>query len=154
MKDKKKFCIKLLKWYDANYSMSLFDSKNYDNIVNDFLIRESKVSEEAMQIIINDLSARRTWGRSLSLNESRRKMIRSLFIEGYSVNDFFEVHRVKVQEWANTKESREWLYPETLYKSDKFQKYLEQAEQEDFEPAAKRIKSTTLDALSHIRNQS
>ena len=153
MKDKKKFAIKLLEYYDRNHGMTLFETKDFGKVVDEYLSQERKVSDDVMNIILNDLSARRTWGRSLSLNEGRRKLISDLFSEGYKVNDFFEVHRSKVKEWGNSKESREWLYPETLYKSDKFQKYLEQADQEEFEPAAKRIKSTTLDALSLIRKE-
>ena len=61
-----------------------------------------------------------------------------LFIEGYEINDFLEVNRVMCKKWLSN-DMRIYAFPETLY-SEKFTKYREIADDEDFEPAAERIR--------------
>lgn len=51
--------------------------------------------------------------------------IRARLSEGYSLDDFKKVHRVKYDEWNNTDMSK-YLNPSTLYRPSNFEKYVNQ----------------------------
>lgn len=144
---KKKY-LKLLKWYGQNYGMTLFSETDLETVVDEFIKMDEKISDEVCNIILNDLSARKE-SRLLKLNPDRRKLIKKVFNQGYEINDFIEVNRCMCNKWKNDKEMRDYLTPETLY-SSKFTKYREMAEEEQFEPAADRIRKTTLEARKLI----
>ena len=150
MNDKRKFAIKLLEWYDKNYGMTLFETKDFESVVDDYLSKENRVSDECLSIVLNDLSARKS-GRLLKLTDSRRKLMTKLFHDGYELDDFIEVNRYMVKKWLSDDKMRDYLMPETLYASNNFTKYRELAEDEDFEPAANRIRNTTEEALNYLR---
>ena len=48
-----------------------------------------------------------------------------IFLQSFSVQDFFTVHEKKVREWKDDSEMSMYLRPETLY-SNKFEGYLNQ----------------------------
>jgi uncharacterized phage protein (TIGR02220 family) len=45
--------------------------------------------------------------------------------DGFNIDDFYYVHTVKVAEWGGT-EFAKYLRPQTLYRPDNFQSYLNQ----------------------------
>ena len=59
MKDRKKFATELLKWYDENYGLELFNDKDFPRIAQEFIDRSSKVSDEVLNVILNDLSGKK-----------------------------------------------------------------------------------------------
>jgi len=152
MQDKKTFAVKLLKYYDQHYSLNLFEKPTIEEIVDEYLSKESRVSDEAIQIVLNDLSARKG-SRILKLNDSRRKLIAKLFQDGYEINDFIEVNRHMVKKWNHDPKMRDYLTPETLYSEIHFTKYRELADNDEFQPAIERIKTATMDAVNLVRNK-
>ena len=148
---KKRFGIKLLEFYDKNYGMTLFEEKDFEKIVDEFISKDDKISDEVCQVILNDLSAKKG-GRLLKVNDSRKKLIKSVFSQGYEIDDFIEVNSCLVKKWLTDSSMKDNLTPETLY-SGKFTKYRELADQQDFEPAIQRIRNTTEEALREIRNE-
>src|SRR5690606_5028338 len=54
-----------------------------------------------------------------------RRLIKARWAEGFRVDDFKRVHRVKFSEWHGNPEFQAYLRPETLY-SPKFESYLNQ----------------------------
>ncbi len=56
--------------------------------------------------------------------EATKRHINARLAEGYTKEDFFHVHSVKIAEWKGTKDAK-YLRPETLY-GNKFQGYLNQ----------------------------
>jgi len=74
--------------------------------------------------IISDLNETcRTNFRPTS--QKTKDLINARLKEGYTLEDFKHVHRVKAQEWLNDSERRQYLRPITLY-SPKFESYLQQ----------------------------
>ena len=57
--------------------------------------------------------------------ESTSSSIRARLSEGYTVDDFKKVHKVKFEEWNNTDMSKH-LNPGTLYRPGNFEKYVNQ----------------------------
>lgn len=57
--------------------------------------------------------------------KSNRKPIEARLKEGFTVKDFIHVIDVKTQDWLHT-DMNEYLCPETLFRSSKFEKYLNQ----------------------------
>ena len=143
--------IKLLKFYDENYGLTLFETKDFEKIVDEFIAIDEKISDEVCEIILNDLSARKD-ARLFKLTTARKKQIKKVFEQGYEINDFIEVNRCMVDKWLNDSNMKDYLTPETLY-SEKFTKYRELADQDDFTPAVNRIRNTTEDALRIIRGE-
>ena len=69
-----------------------------------------------------------------------RKLIKSRFNEGFTKEDFFEVHQNKFDEWKNSEKMFRYLTPTTLYAQTHFDAYLNQntKPKEDRHPDAPR----------------
>lgn len=76
--------------------------------------------------IIDDLNAV-TGKKFRHVNRSKvvKGLIHARFKEGFTLDDFKKVHRVKAQQWLGT-DMDEFLCPTTLYRPSKFEKYLNQ----------------------------
>lgn len=60
-----------------------------------------------------------------------QKQINARLREGFDVDDFKRVHRIKHKEWGSDGYWKQFLRPQTLY-SNKFEAYLNQEEKSDF----------------------
>jgi uncharacterized phage protein (TIGR02220 family) len=72
--------------------------------------------------IIDDLN--RKGGFRYQICDAAKRHINARFSEGYTIEDFFKVHTIKITEWKGTKDAK-YIRPETLY-GNKFQGYLNQ----------------------------
>jgi len=72
--------------------------------------------------IIADLNQK--GGFKYTLCDPTKRHINARFAEGYTKEDFYHVHTVKIAEWKGTKDAK-YIRPETLY-GNKFQGYLNQ----------------------------
>ena len=83
------------------------------------------IDEAVIDAIIIDLNAVahvdfRIWGRAT------RDLIRTRLSEGFTIEDFKHVHRVKSAEWGHDPKWSKFLRPSTLYRASKFEAYLNQ----------------------------
>lgn len=90
-------------------------------------IPKPEIEEPPFDEIITDLNlvTKRTGRQKLRLGDKVEGDIRARFKEGYKLEDFKHVHRVKTQDWIGT-EYEKFLTPETLYRPTKFPKYAAQ----------------------------
>lgn len=89
--------------------------------------KEEEKEEELFDQIITDLNmvTKRTGRQMLKVGEKVKTDIRARFKDGYTLEDFKHVHRVKTKDWVGT-EYEKFLTPETLYRPTKFPKYAAQ----------------------------
>ncbi len=85
-------------------------------------------TEIPYQAIIDDLNAvlGKTGRRRIRLTGDVRKAIRARFTDGFDLEDFQHVHRIKFAEWGGDPEWDGYLHPDTLYRQSKFPKYVAQ----------------------------
>jgi uncharacterized phage protein (TIGR02220 family) len=96
--------------------MSLFDIQKTE------AIEAETVSD--YELIINHLNS--SAGTCFKSNgKSVKGWIDARLKDGFTVEDFYHVHAVKVMEWTGT-EYEKYLRPQTLYRPDNFQAYLNQ----------------------------
>jgi uncharacterized phage protein (TIGR02220 family) len=69
-----------------------------------------------------------TGKKNIKLNDSRKNLINGRLKEGYKLEDFEKVFKVKNAEWKNNNDMKKYLTLETLLQASKFTKYLEQGE--------------------------
>ena len=76
--------------------------------------------------IIDDLNAV-TGKKFRHVNKSAvvKSLIKARWEQGFTLDDFKHVHRVKTAQWQGT-DMEEYLCPTTLYRASKFEKYLNQ----------------------------
>lgn len=77
--------------------------------------------------IIEDLNSvtKREGRQKFKTGDNTKDSIRARFKDGYTLEDFKHVHRVKAQEWTGT-DMEVYLNPDTLYRPTKFPKYVAQ----------------------------
>lgn len=87
-----------------------------------------KGEDKLYQEIIDDFNS--VTGQSLTLTESRTKLLNALFKEnpGYTLDDFKKVHKIKQKEWTGTKFEK-FIRPSTLWTQIHFSEYLGQKEE-------------------------
>lgn len=76
--------------------------------------------------ILDDLN-KTTGKRYRDTESSFRRYVRARWREGFILEDFFYVHKVKSGQWLNDLENNKYLRPETLY-GNKFQGYRNEPE--------------------------
>lgn len=74
--------------------------------------------------IIEDLNQK--GGFSYRVSDGTIKLINGRISDGFTKEDFFQVHSTKIAKWKGTKWA-EYLRPKTLYLPDNFQSYLNEA---------------------------
>jgi uncharacterized phage protein (TIGR02220 family) len=74
--------------------------------------------------IISDLNTK--GGFKFKPADSTQKHILARLAEGFTKEDFFHVHSVKIEEWKDNPKMAIFLRPKTLYLPDNFQSYLNQ----------------------------
>ena len=62
--------------------------------------------------------------------EKTDRLIKKRMKEGYVLEDFFKVHRIKCGQWQKDPRMRKFLIPETLY-SNKFEGYVNEPDMPD-----------------------
>ena len=77
--------------------------------------------------IIEDLNSvtKREGRQKFKVGDNTKISIRARFKDGYTLEDFKHVHRVKSQEWLDT-DYEKHLNPGTLYRKSKFPNYVAQ----------------------------
>lgn len=73
--------------------------------------------------IISDLNSK--GGFKFKTGTATKKHIHARFADGFTKEDFFHVHTVKIAEWSNDEKMSKFIRPETLYGS-KFDSYCNQ----------------------------
>lgn len=87
---------------------------------------EVKREEETLYAeIIADLNKKGGF-KFTTTSKSTIGHINARFAEGFTKEDFFHVHTVKIAEWRNDPKMAQYLRPSTLYNSEKFQGYVNQ----------------------------
>lgn len=134
------------------------DLKDFKN--NSFPMREEKNREEKnrkeeepqaslISEIITDLNS--VIGKKFkTTTESYRKAIKARLAEGYQLEDFKHVHRVKAKEWIGT-DMAVHLNPDTLYRPGKFAKYANQEEVDNINLISQAGKKTYLAGMELIK---
>lgn len=81
------------------------------------------INKEVVFNIVSDLNL--VLGTSYKTGRKTTELINARLKEGFSVDDFKKVHRIKQEEWSKDEKMCKYLRPETLY-SNKFEGYLNQ----------------------------
>ena len=90
------------------------------------LTEATKKKELTVNLIIDDLNS--VLGTDYKLTVRKTKELINIRIkEGFTLEDFKKVHRIKFNEWNKDDKMSKFLRPETLY-SNKFEGYLNQKE--------------------------
>lgn len=103
-------------------------SISYDNHMENKdkdIIKDNKNKDVIENVII---SFTEITGKKIKLNDSRKKLINGRLSEGYDLESFKKVIKVKFEQWKDDPKYREYLTPETLFAASNFTKYHEQAE--------------------------
>ena len=72
--------------------------------------------------IINHLNEKAGTNYKANINKTR-ELIKARMNEGFTEDDFYQVIDIKVKEWINNKEMKQYLRPITLF-GNKFESYL------------------------------
>ncbi len=81
-----------------------------------------------------NLVAKTNW----QLGSSAKNLINALVKQGFTLDNFKQVHNSKAKEWGSNTEMSKYLRPSTLYRPKSFVKYLEEAQHQrkvDFAPS-------------------
>jgi uncharacterized phage protein (TIGR02220 family) len=82
------------------------------------------VTSASYQKIIDDLNAKT--GKKFKAGCAKtRRLIGARMREGFTCDDFYKVHTIKVKDWLNDEYWAAYLRPETIY-GTKFESYLNQ----------------------------
>lgn len=73
--------------------------------------------------IVEHLNAR-AGTKHLHTGQATRMLIRTLWLQGYSLDQFKLVIDTRCKAWKNDAKTREWLRPKTLFEPSKFESYL------------------------------
>lgn len=73
--------------------------------------------------IVEHLNAR-AGTKHLHTGQATRMLIRTLWLQGYSLEQFKLVIDTRCKAWKNDAKTREWLRPKTLFEPSKFESYL------------------------------
>ena len=74
--------------------------------------------------IISDLNTK--GGYKYQLSDGTVQHIKARLEQGFTKEDFFHVHTVKIKEWKDNPKMKVYIRPKTLYLPDNFQSYLNQ----------------------------
>jgi uncharacterized phage protein (TIGR02220 family) len=77
--------------------------------------------------IIDDLNEK-TGKKFKATTKSTQRLIQARLNEGFTLDDFCEVHRKKTKQWKGDPKFESYLRPETLYASSHFDSYLNEPE--------------------------
>ena len=102
--------------------------------------------------IIKDLN-QTTKKTFLSSAKKTRELIKARWNEGFRLENFIHVHKVKNEEWGTNLEMNKFLRPETLY-SNKFHSYVNEKLKEDIQKSAEEEKMNspeTQDAIDYLK---
>ena len=82
--------------------------------------------ERQYREIVDDLNA--VTGRNFTTTApATQRLIRARCAEGFTLDDFKAVHRVKARQWKGDPKWSRFLRPSTLYAASKFEGYLQEA---------------------------
>ena len=82
--------------------------------------------------------------------EKTRVSIKARFSDGFTLEDFKHVHRVKSEQWLNS-DMEKYLRPATLY-GNKFENYLNERLKSEIEKSATEEKITSMETQDAIAN--
>lgn len=122
--------------YERQYSITIPYALNMNMNMNMKMNEESGESNGKKEgvpydEIVDDLNART--GKKFNADTRKTvKLINGRWNDGYRLDDFVHVHKVKCAEWKDT-ESDKYLAPPTLYSQANFEKYLNQRLRKDDE---------------------
>ena len=105
-------------------------------------VPESGTFKAQAEQIIADLNKRT--GLKYRTIKDTQALIRSRFNDGFTVEDFFKVHEIKVKKWLGI-DNRIYLRPSTLYRPSKFEGYLQEWNAWQNELKAKKQKNEKID---------
>ena len=98
--------------------------------------------------IITDLN-QTTKKTFLSSAKKTRELIKARWNEGFRLENFIHVHKVKTEEWGTNLEMNKYLRPETLY-SNKFHSYVNEKLKEDIQKSAEEEKMQSVETQEAI----
>jgi len=117
--------ILITKYGDPTYKENFKDNSK-DNFKDKPILTDVSFCGEIISIIghLNQtLKSKGLPGRYLSTTKNYRSKIIARLKEGYTIEDFEQVHLVMANEWFGTKYQKH-LTPDTLYRQSKFPKYI------------------------------
>jgi uncharacterized phage protein (TIGR02220 family) len=98
--------------------------------------------------IITDLN-QTTEKTFLSSAKKTRELIKARWNEGFRLENFIHVHKVKTEEWGTNLEMNKFLRPETLY-SNKFHSYVNEKLKEEIQKSAEEEKMNSPETKEDI----
>lgn len=106
------------------------------SIVKDSIVKDS--IDSLIPEIINDLN--HVTGKTFRATTNQTvKHINGRLSEGYTLEDFKRVHRVKFAEWGNDSNMEQYLRPSTLYRPGNFESYMNKRTAEEIQEIEKAV---------------
>ncbi len=103
--------------------------------VNDQINIKQLKHKEIVESVIHDLNDKLNLSRGFSCkSKGNVSRIVARLKEGFTLDDFFVVHKNKIAQWQNDPDMAKYLRPETLH-GNKFESYLHEKEVKDITPA-------------------
>jgi len=113
-----------------NNSNEVSNTQNPHSIVKDSIVNNS--IDSRIFEIIEDLN--HVTGKKFRPTTAETvKHLNGRLSEGYTLNDFKRVHRVKFAEWGSNPEMEEFLRPSTLYRPSNFEGYVNKRSANDIQ---------------------